>query len=84
VKRLKRHILVTECSSWISWFAWYPVKCITAEGIYQVWLERVEYRYALIHGVYQFEYRLPQPNPSVGRRIPVNCARSRRRISYGS
>jgi len=63
MRRLKSPVRISECSEWISWFAWYPVAVNVPHGTYRVWLERVEYRYTIIDGLYRFEYRLPQAAP---------------------
>lgn len=81
MKRLQRTIPIRECSPWISWFAWYPVTCQSPQGQYRVWLERIDYRYMLVNGLYQCVYRLPLGDAAPSRAIPIRRPARRRRSS---
>ncbi len=71
MKRVIRPVYIRECSEWISWFAWYPVRCTEGRHEVRVWLERVEYRYTLRSDGYHFEYRTLQKFPSRSTQIRV-------------
>lgn len=79
MKRIKPPILITECSPWFSWFAWYPITCRDQRGTAQVWLERVDYRVTQRNGLYFYEYRLPQSDEYPTVRIPLSSKKMRRR-----